>query len=61
MHEEALGDVYVPDPISYQLTCELRVIVTEPMELQGGRGGHESHGEWWWADNVPADVVIEYW
>ena len=59
MHPEAPGDTYLHDGISYRLTVELRAIVTEPMFSKRGRGGHAKHGEWWWANDVPSDVVPE--
>lgn len=58
MHPAEPGDTYLHDGISYILTCELRAIVTEPMD-KGGRGGHGHHGQWWWANEVPTDVTIE--
>jgi len=59
MHPEQSGDTYLHDGISYRLTVELRAIVTEPMLSDRGRGGHSKHGEWWWVNAVPADVVLE--
>jgi hypothetical protein len=59
MHPEEPGDTYLHDGISYRLTVELRAIVTEPMHSSVGRGGHALHGEWWWANAVPPDVVLE--
>lgn len=53
------GDTYLHDGISYKLTVELKAIVTEPMFSELGRCGHSRHGEWWWADEVPPDVVLE--
>lgn len=61
MHPAQKGDTYLHDGISYRLTVELRVIVTEPMECSEGRGGHGQHGEWWWANEIPPDVAIEDW
>lgn len=58
-HPAEVGDTYLPDGISYRLTVELGVIVTEPMTSDAGRGGHAKHGEWWWANEVPSDVVLE--
>jgi len=60
-HGEEPGDTYLHDGISYRLTVELGVIVTEPMVSDTGRGGHLKHGEWWWANQVPPDVVLERW
>lgn len=60
MHEEEPGDVYMHDGISYRLTCELGVLVTEEMHQEEGRGGHAKHGEWWWRDAVPDDVVADW-
>lgn len=59
MHPAKEGDTYLHDGISYKLTVLERVIVTEPMESDNGRGGHGKHGQWWWAGNVPKDVWIE--
>ena len=59
MHPAEPGDTYLHDGISYRLTVELKAIVTEPMHSEVGRGGHAKHGEWWWANAVPSDVVIE--
>lgn len=59
MHPEEPGDTYLHDGISYRLTVELRAVVTEPMTNDLGRGGHAAHGQWWWANDVPADVVLE--
>ena len=53
MHPEEPGDTYIHDGLHYTLSVEERVLVTEPMER------HELRGEWWWAGNVPADVIIE--
>lgn len=61
MHPAMEGDTYLHDGISYRLTVEERVIVTEPMDCHEGRGGHRMHGQWWWAGNVPDDVEIERW
>lgn len=59
MYPAESGDTYLHDSISYKLTVELGSIVTEPMFSEVGRGGHAKHGEWWWADEVPSDVVLE--
>ncbi len=59
MHPPESRDTYLHDGISYRLTVSLGVIVTEPMHSELGRGGHARHGEWWWANEVPPDVVIE--
>ena len=61
MHPEEPGDTYLHDGISYRLTCDHRVIVTEAMYEPGGLGGHAKHGEWWWVDRVPANAVIDRW
>ncbi len=55
---------YIDDGLHYKLGVELGALVTEPMHADAGnpgRGGHAAHGEWWWADEVPDDVVIERW
>lgn len=59
MHPPKSEDTYLHDGISYLLTVRLKVIVTEPMYSQLGRGGHAHHGEWWWSNDVPSDVVLE--
>ncbi len=59
MHLPELGDTYLNDGISYRLTVQLRALVTEPLFSSHGRGGHDKHGEWWWANEVPPDVVLE--
>lgn len=62
MHPAKPGDTYLHDGLHYKLGVELRSLVTEPMTADPadpGRGGHGVHGEWWWRDAVPADVVIE--
>lgn len=59
MHPKKRGDTYLHDGIHYLLSVELRVLVTEPMYLAGGRGGHQAHGEWWWRNEIPDDVEID--
>lgn len=62
MHPPEGGDTYLDDGIHYRLSVELEALVSEPMEPdpeRPGRGGHGVHGEWWWANEVPADVVLE--
>lgn len=62
MHPAQDGDTYLHDGISYKLTVDTRAIVTEPMTADPsnpGRGGHGTHGKWWWRDAVPDDVVLE--
>ena len=61
MHPEEPGDTYLHDGISYRLTVEYGVVVTEAMHQTAGRGGHAKHGEWWWRGAEPADVVLEEW
>lgn len=58
MHPEEPGDTYLDDGLHYRLSSELRVLVTEPM-LWGQRGGHARHGEWWWVNDIPADVSVD--
>lgn len=55
------NDTYLHDGIHYKLSVELKALVTEEMESNEGRGGHAKHGEWWWADEVPEDVIIADW
>lgn len=59
VHPKRRGDTYIDDGLHYLLSVELRVLVTEPMYLAGGRGGHQAHGEWWWANAIPSDVEID--
>lgn len=59
MHPALPGDTYLHDGLAYKLSVELRVLVTEPMHQDEGRGGHAAHGEWWWRDQVPDDVVVD--
>jgi hypothetical protein len=59
MHPAEDGDTYLHDGLHYKLSAELGALVTEPMHADAGRGGHARHGEWWWRDEVPDDVVIE--
>lgn len=59
MHPEEPGDTYLHDGLHYRLSVDLGVLVTEPMECEGGRGGHGKHGLWWWRDRVPDDVQLE--
>lgn len=64
MHPAQPGDTYLDDGLHYKLSVEFRVLVTEPMEpdpTNPGRGGHAAHGEWWWRNDVPDDVVLERW
>lgn len=58
-HAQEKDDVYLNDDIHYSLSVELKQLVTEPMESILGRGGHIKHGEWWWRNQVPPDVVID--
>lgn len=61
-HPAREGDTYLHDGIHYKLSVETRTIVSEPMDPDPGspgRGGHRAHGQWWWVDEVPDDVVIE--
>jgi hypothetical protein len=57
-HPQEPGDIYLDDGLHYRLAVELRVLVTEPMRTDGGRGGHDAHGEWWWRNAIPADATI---
>ena len=60
-HEKQEGDIYIDDGLHYYLAVEKRILVSEPMRLKGGRGGHKKHGEWWWINEIPEDVTIEEW
>lgn len=59
MHPAEPGDTYLDDGISYRLSVVDKVLVTESMHQDCGRGGHAKHGEWWWQYRVPGDVVID--
>lgn len=60
MHPAVASDRgYLDDGLHYKLSVELGAVVTEPMHSTEGRGGHAKHGEWWWCDEVPDDVVVE--
>lgn len=61
MHPERPGDTYIHDGVSYLLSVEHRLIVTEPMWLPPGvgLGGHGRHGLWWWRNNVPPGASID--
>lgn len=61
MHPPEPGDVYVHDGVSYQLTVEHGLLVTEPWELPlgVGLGGHSNHGLWWWRGEEPSGARIE--
>jgi len=61
MHPEKPGDAYLDDGLAYWFSVELRLLVTEPMDLPEGvgRGGHGQHGEWWWRGAEPEDAVID--
>lgn len=66
MHPAEPGDDYLPDNVTQHLTGSTGmtpVLVTEPWEVPAGRGsgGHSVHGEWWWANDVPDDVLIVDW
>lgn len=59
MHPEGPDDRYFDDGVHYVLSVEQKILVTEAMLEEGGRGGHAVHGEWWWRDSVPEDVVVD--
>jgi len=59
LHPAEPGDTYIPDSLSYALTVEHRLLVTEAMEEPAGLGGHAKHGEWWWRGAVPVGAVVE--
>jgi len=63
MHEVEPDDrAYLDDGLHYKLSVQLGALVTEPMHADPddpGRGGHAAHGEWWWCDEVPDDVLLE--
>lgn len=53
LHEAEEGDMYVDDGLHYYLSVEQKVLVTEPHER------HQHRGQWWWANKVPADIIID--
>jgi hypothetical protein len=62
MHPQQPGDTYLDDGLHYKLSVDLGLLVTEPMNADPanpGRGGHAVHGQWWWANEVPRDAVVE--
>jgi hypothetical protein len=59
MHPAEPGDTYVDDVLHERLASGTGALVTEPMHCDGGRGGHANHGEWWWRDQIPADVEAD--
>jgi len=59
MHPARPGDTYLDDVVHERLASGTGALVTEPMHCEGGRGGHANHGEWWWRDRVPTDVVAD--
>lgn len=61
MHPEEPGDTYIHDGISYMLTVEQHVLVTEAMDVPAGLGGHRAHGQWWWSGFEPENAMIERW
>lgn len=63
-HPAEPGDTYLDDGLHYRLSVELGVVISEPMDADPdnpGRGGHAAHGEWWWINAIPADVVLDDW
>ena len=61
MHPAEPGDTYLHDGISYKLTVEHRVLVTDGRHLrrEGNEGGPlDGHGQWWWCDEVPEGIEI---
>lgn len=59
MHPAEPGDTYVDDVLHERLASGTGALITEPMHCDGGRGGHATHGEWWWRDRIPADVEAD--
>lgn len=59
MHPARPGDTYLNDGLHERLASGTGALVTEPMHCDGGRGGHATHGEWWWRDRIPADVEAD--
>lgn len=53
LHPKEEGDTYIDDGLHYEMSVIHRVIVTEPNDK------HMIRGEWWWAGNVPADIIVE--
>ena len=51
-HPEEKGDTYINDELSYEMTVEHKVLVTDKYHIS-------IHGKWWWAGNVPAGIETE--
>lgn len=58
MHPPAQGDTYLDDGLHYKLSAGLGVLVTEPMYVDDGLGGHAEHGEWWWRGEEPEGAAV---
>lgn len=67
MHPTQEGDTYIHDGLSYRLTVELGVIVTDKYHLRkdpdrtDSREVLDGHGQWWWVNEVPKEIEIELW
>lgn len=53
MHPEEPLDIYIDDNLHYQLSVVAKVLVTEHHDR------HQTHGQWWWVNDVPPTVVID--
>jgi len=51
MHPAQPGDTYLDDGLSYRLSVDYGVLVTDDQHIPGE--GREGHGLWWWWDKVP--------
>lgn len=58
-HSAEPGDAYLDDGVHYELSVRRRVLVTEPMHLLAGHGGHAAHGQWWWKGQEPSTAEID--
>lgn len=54
MHPVEPGDVYIDDPVHYQLSVIAHVLVTDKDHIGG-------HGLWWWCNNVPEGINVDEW
>ena len=51
IHEAKEGDTYINDKLSYEMTVEHKVLITDKYHIS-------VHGEWWWTGNVPEHINI---
>ena len=55
MHPALPGDVYVHDDVSYELTVNHGLLITDYRHLRKAgndtEGPLDGHGQWWWRDD----------